>query len=66
MTIKIKQKFGVCDVRKHALDDKKKRRVFWDRQNQMWICENCYRDVVLTAMATTNRKITKRKKINKN
>lgn len=55
--INTKWKTGICEVHYYALDDKKKRRVFYCPDCDAWMYKSCNKDVVLRMMALINRKI---------
>lgn len=55
--IKTKWKTGICEVHHYALDDNKKRKIFYCSDCDAWMCKSCDKDIVLRMMALINRRI---------
>ena len=55
-----KQKYGICEIHKHALDDDAKQPIRWDAIEKIWICDPCNKNVVLKAMGLINKRISKK------
>lgn len=53
-------KRGICEVHLYNNEEKKKTKVRWSVECQMWVCDECD-DPVLKATACINKKIHQRK-----